>query len=393
MFSCSTNPELQLEELQVRNQQYVISSQRDTIIEGIKGTRIYIPAGAFQSKSDSLSVDIKECYELSDMVREGLSTYSDGKVLSSNGMINIRVFDGDNEVSLSDGKKLIIQFPKSNESKDMALFYADSVAGQMNWTIDSSQQFSVVIASIHRENNWGVTSSDRFLIDNMTIDRWSMMNGRRNAFYFFVALLNEEGLVDSIVNVRNIDEDIFKTINEYFSNNRDVLQGSFRSFTANQRYLVSILGKGHQYVSNKDFLKTFSQTYGDSLETIPVEDLEYYIFSSAKLGWINCDYFIDYPDGSADIVVEGETEDIVSLVIKGTNSCLNGVHKDGKHVFQNIPVGTSATFIGIRSDGGTTSFCSQEFIVEKNTPLKPVYNEIRNLEELDLLIKKLDSGT
>src|ERR1051325_7343937 len=73
-----------------------INNNADTIITGEKGTKILIPAHAFQMEDGTpangdVRVQLKECYSYSDMLAEGLSTHTDASTLQSAGMINVEV--------------------------------------------------------------------------------------------------------------------------------------------------------------------------------------------------------------------------------------------------------------------------------------------------------------
>jgi hypothetical protein len=66
-----------------------VNPKEEIVIKGNKGTAIYIPSDAFQfadgaTPTESVKIELKECYSLSDMIAENLSTIAaDGRILQS----------------------------------------------------------------------------------------------------------------------------------------------------------------------------------------------------------------------------------------------------------------------------------------------------------------------
>ncbi len=50
-----------------------------------------------------------------------------------------------------------------------------------------------------------------------------------------------------------------------------------------------------EYINLTEFEEKYKNVKIDKLESIPKSDLEYYVFNSQKLGWINCDRFLNEP--------------------------------------------------------------------------------------------------
>ena len=74
---------------------FEIDSNRDTLLKGESGTLIYFPTNAFQFSDGTkpqgkVSVELKECYTLSEIISEGLSTTSGSQLLQTAGMIYLK---------------------------------------------------------------------------------------------------------------------------------------------------------------------------------------------------------------------------------------------------------------------------------------------------------------
>src|SRR4051794_26838624 len=67
------------------SQSFQIDNSKDTLLHTANGALIKIAAGSF--KQDKVALEVKEAYSIPQMILGGLTTSSDGKPLSSGGMI------------------------------------------------------------------------------------------------------------------------------------------------------------------------------------------------------------------------------------------------------------------------------------------------------------------
>jgi cytochrome c2 len=109
-----------------------VDPKRDTTIYTSKGAIIEIPKDAIEANGQpTVQMEIKEAYDVSDMIKGGLLTESDGKPLSSGGMIYIRP-TGEKSVRITKPIKLAIPTASIN---DKMLLYKGEVKsdGKINW--------------------------------------------------------------------------------------------------------------------------------------------------------------------------------------------------------------------------------------------------------------------
>lgn len=105
-----------------------IDNSRDTIIRTVNGALIAINSGSFSS--GLVQLEIKEAYSLSSMILAGLTTESDGKPLSSGGMISVEAKDK-NVVLV---KPVSISLPADTLDPKMLLYRGKkNKDGRMNW--------------------------------------------------------------------------------------------------------------------------------------------------------------------------------------------------------------------------------------------------------------------
>src|SRR5258705_2415259 len=113
-------------------EQFMISNAADTIIETRNGVVFAIPAHAFNSGSDKIRLEIKTALNSYDIMRQGLSTTSNGALLQTAGMFYVNGYDGDQPVSLI--KKINVSVPAKEIDPAMQLFDGvEDSSGHINW--------------------------------------------------------------------------------------------------------------------------------------------------------------------------------------------------------------------------------------------------------------------
>jgi mono/diheme cytochrome c family protein len=131
VFSCNQTEKaisniLNLEALPVVT--HKINTEKDTLIELASGLRFKIPAGSIKTDGGEAELQIRVAMEMEDMLKAGLTTMSDGQPMSSAGMFEFEVKNG--EII----KAIQVEMPTDRIDEDMQLFKGKRDAnGQMNW--------------------------------------------------------------------------------------------------------------------------------------------------------------------------------------------------------------------------------------------------------------------
>jgi hypothetical protein len=119
--------------VELKKQLFEIDTRKDTVVVTKHGTVFAIPANAFESSSQSIVFSVQEAITPAEIIRAGLSTMADDKLLETGGMFNIQAYDSGKPVNIS--KEIIAETPTTVDSKNMKLFdgvvKADST---INWT-------------------------------------------------------------------------------------------------------------------------------------------------------------------------------------------------------------------------------------------------------------------
>ncbi|WP_205509316.1 c-type cytochrome [Longitalea arenae] len=114
------------------SQVFQIDNSKDTILHTKKGAIIRIPRGVLSSVNKTVQLEVKEAYSMQDILRAGLTTQSNGRPLSSGGMIYINAV-GENTVKIT--QKISIAIPAPFLEKNMQLFKGEMQSDStINWT-------------------------------------------------------------------------------------------------------------------------------------------------------------------------------------------------------------------------------------------------------------------
>lgn len=433
-----------LKDLTLPTTEFAIAANADTTIFGVQGTRIFIEKGTFQFAdgkpvTDSIKIGLREFYDKADMLLADLSTESDGKLLETSGMLNIAATSKGQAVEIKADKRIVVHFPKkdkwtSDSNEPMKLFYADGVAADAavpNWVVDTTS----LVKKTLKIASWGwwhpgPDDSTNYSFTPKDLDKneyyVNPLDLYLNAYDFKPETRKE---IES--NLNHNDYPNFESWNDfgiecemeitkegYIKNpkvNSKVSSASRKdiiSFLKNipqlepgrnkngeiiaRRGLLFIQGGQivPLYKTREEYLKSFDKKYA-GLEKNPIKsvasaELEYYIFSVAKLGWINCDRFW-YANDPINFVVDaplsGDTK--IKLVFNDINGVLMADIVDGKYVFSKVPAGSEATILAINTADGNLQAAIQQVTISEQ-PFQDLAFEEMTLEELKKELEKLN---
>lgn len=123
----------------LESQLFHINPQHDTIIETKNGVILSVPAGSFidrfgGSPEGIVDIEIKEAFTAYDIMRAGLSTLSDGRLLETGGMLYLNARSGTDNLSINQSKPLTTAIPVLNTKESMMLFEGErKTDSSINW--------------------------------------------------------------------------------------------------------------------------------------------------------------------------------------------------------------------------------------------------------------------
>lgn len=430
---CSTSPHAKKKRIPVKTLNDVLTNLspgtltyefdpgEDKLIRAEKGTVIFIPAGAFQFADGSLpngkvSIELKECFSIADMIGEDLSTLSGNQVLQTGGMIHIRASAGGKELSIRDGKAFVIGFPKNDAKDTMDLFYEIKDGnGKKTWGPDYKMyalpgEGGAASDSSAKEGDgrpirypvemtedlydygfsWDLTTSTLFDVT---------LKGRKQSILDYI---NDPGNIpDSVAKLFydngwrvqcdfNIDAtgrmNNFRLKNneltKYNKYAADVFLNFLRAAPAydlhnykeevppDWDYSLGVVGS--KLINWDRFKIKFREKFADyknkAIQKLDKEALSLYMFSATKLGWINCDKFWDTKDEKIDFYVKtaNPKDAKLQIVFSDIRSIMNGTLEGDRFVFNNVPLGRKIKIVGISYLDGKPTMSSMMGTTSRN---------------------------
>ena len=159
-------------------------SQNDTLRwTGNEGTQIIIYPNSFDSNDDTLTLFLKECYKLSDLLKYNLQTLTDTRgILQTKGMIYLNVIDSKgNKVMLSEGASIFAIFADTNVSSEYMLYNGIEKNNSIVWTNPTKRidKFRSIFFSIPKEGDEGYElyqNNELLYIEYLTMKRYGSSN-------------------------------------------------------------------------------------------------------------------------------------------------------------------------------------------------------------------------
>jgi hypothetical protein len=419
LIGCSINKQPSIQEkLAAPSQDYFIDANTDTLILGKEGTVIYIEKGSFKNGfgslvTDTIQITLQEVYKTSDILKSNVTMRSGDKMLETGGMIELRAYLKGEQLSLYYNKSIVVHFPKKNRTDSMRLFYGntksddDVLSSSIEWDLEESS----VPKIISKIQPWytkfeGVDDGHLVLADGT---KWyDTLNQIFNLSEVDIAyFLNKTSKIKYEVNKKGElryeeiqGSVITKEMKKKFIN-------IAKNFPLCRPYSIGgqpidMPGWFHiwsevrpaKFLSNESYLKQIEEKMSSSdisKSAISVAELQYYIFDSKQLGWMNCDQFINPNPIKEDFVVSvPKSENIfVKIIFKNYKTIMIGDEKKGKFIFKDLPIDEEVKVVVIDEKDGKpllriidTQTSGTTFKIEKVEPV--------TLVELQEKLKELD---
>jgi hypothetical protein len=389
-------------------QQYSINTSKDTIIICSKGTRIFFRAGSFMTESGkmvtgNIDLRVKEYYSIPDILLCNLTTKSNNEILETGGMLYIEAFSDGEICKLKSDAFIDIAFPSNEKKDDMELFYGEWTNENINWIPADSADLDKIYEKkdIDEEPIFPGGNEKLYDIILKNVDfKESISEGKSGICFITFTVMKDGGvsnvklvsgigakcdtqIVENLKKVSgfipgkkngkpvNVNENIFFKLNltEYSSSDYNI-------------FVDSILNNKNDHYDLNSFNSCHFSHY-----------MYHYIFTSAKLGWINCDRFLKDNRKKVDYVVDiGDNCEYVDakLVFKNYNSVIDGINSGRKFIFEDLPLDEEIILVVIKYDKGQyyLSFKKTKIspVVEKKLSFVPVTTQtLKN--EIDRLIR------
>lgn len=421
---------------------FEISANEGSIIRGEDGTVIYIPANTFEFKDGTnpkgkIKVELRECYTNASIIGQGLHTNSRGNILASGGMVYIAAKADGKDLEIKDGKALQLGFPKPNSVSEMDLFYSVKAPNGSSTWIPDYKMFELNQVEQSEEPNTESLTSPKHPIDltdndyrydlSLALGSGDLLEARivgyngnvrgylsdqstvsdsfARPFYLnewrvhLEVKLDEQGKMygyrldktDPILD-NDVTNDIIEAVKQtqkYFNSIPPIdFSTLYGGYQKNRYYALGIMGSRsidwHKY--KEKFRTKFQKSRDDASAKIKGFELDNYVFAVTKLGWINCDRFLDIPEDQKTDFIVNSTEKLehkVRLIFEnkeGERTIMNGETIDGKTIFKSVPIGQQITVLGIGLMNGNPTLAKSKTKISKSAFTLSNYKEVDIVE-------------
>ena len=336
---------------------FTIDQKNDTTLFCSEGTIIKISRSSFVYEDDDSNepvevvINVREYYKTDDIIFANLSTRSGDSILETGGMIFIEAVSGKRKCKLKEDTQFEISFPYELMKQNMQLFTGEFKNGNIDWIATQPLFRDFVVNSEKPEFPGGLARLQQFLNDNIEYPDSIAEKGHLRLTVSF--------MLDSLGNVLNpaINDSPFKSFNEAvlkaFSKMpkwkpAKMVGRSIRVFLKQQVLFYSSLAL--ERTEDSFYKLKFEETLSDtSINEIATVEIRRYIFSSSKLGWINCDRFYNNGNPKIDLLVKTNSyPDVdVKIVFHNFKGVLDGTGTSLGYIFKGVPIGENITVIAI----------------------------------------------
>lgn len=377
---------------------FLINNQKDTTIICAEKTKITITANSFVSvKTGSeikgkIKISVKEYYTIADIILGRLSTTSNGNLLETGGMLDINAIANEEKCDLKKGKTIALSFPKKSNKDEMQLFNGIWNKDEINWIVDKNS-----------------VDLNKIFID---VDEKPVYKGGNEALYKFIGrnyripddeisgkiytsfVVDKEGNVTNIKIKKGLSREADDQAIRVLKKLEKFTPGKIKGVPVNVMYNIPItiraedsdLATSRNY-SNKSVLEPYV-TKTD--ENIKADEINYYMFNSTKLGYINCDRFLNYIPSMVinyGVIVEDESNVSINIIYHRFKSIMRGALSPKKVVFYNSLLREKITIVAIKYSEGKPFLAIKETTTSEKSAKDLQFNPVTPEELKEEIIK------
>ena len=380
---------------------FSFQASKDTTIICKEGTSIRIKANSFISEktgkeiSGKVQIEVKEYYNISDIILSNLSTTSGNKILETGGMLHITATAENENCMIKKGRNLEIGFPYSGKKDDMTLFNGEWANDKMEWkqadTIKYVKEKIEVVQRSEPENAFVVVEEmpefpggelgfRRYIIQNARYT-YSAIKNRIEGKVIVTFVVDKFGQTNNIQIVSGLETTLDKVAVYLVSKMPAWKPARQRGIAVSCKYTIPIkftfknseftdeeirqskileekikdlkYDPGtRSYITNNEALdeKLEKRIKEDNLQEASIIDVDRYVFSVSQLGWINCDRFDNDKNPKTDfsILIDEQDKTIVNLIFHRIKAIVPGRIESNRIIFKNVPLGEKITIVALK---------------------------------------------
>jgi TonB family protein len=370
-----------------KSQFFSCNTAIETVLTGSEGTTLTIPKDCFETETGSIlrgvvKIELKEFLKPSDMVLANLVTQSGGKLLETGGMIYLNTSDSeDHNVKIRSKKDIKITLPKSPKAEEKQLFYGEKMSnGRINWTLpkpleDDFNNVGFTIVEQNPEFPDGQAALFKFIEKKMVYPNIAWQNRIEGTVYVSFTV-NRNGFINNVQVKRGIgggcNEEavrLVKSMPRWKPAKRNgVAVPTHYTLPIRFRLNNKNLPTNDRLIEAPSAL-AFANDTAKLDKFFEMEDTREYIMNTQKLGWINCDRFLNLQNTQrTDFVVWNNKPDAeICLVFKNYRTIVGAWSNSGtKAHFTGIPIGQPVFIVATSPDGGHFNISVTETVISKD---------------------------
>ncbi len=406
-----------LKELGSTLQIQIIKTDKPNTIVGKNGTIVIIPQNAIidesgNSYNDSITIELKENFTISDFILSNLQTLQNDKILVSKGMIYINAKDKNgNPLQIADNMSVRIQIPQKDYENNPKIFLGErDELGHINWLGPEEPSKELVPYPIKfiSKNRFATECLDYYGITKDTVNN-KYYNYYGNIEEFENTLLATREFKDRFswtcwdsvlsIYIKNIDKNMWENdelvikylirdsiryLNSWVCEPPKGVNGKPVTKIQIEAYESLVKDAKEEYHWQIEMFRNFARqklTKVDNSKLIDTTKLKeinsaFISYDAIKFGWVNVDYFFNDPKSENIKLIAKVSEEvsIVNLIINDRNVILSGLKKDKNEYwftktedgYNKLPKGERATIIAIGLNNNELSFGEIEFTIGEN---------------------------
>lgn len=382
-----------------QSQKRKVNTEKSASIIFKEGTKILIPANAFLDAKTGkpvigkIDLEVKEFYKLSDILMANLTTKSNDKILETGGMLYIDATLNGSELKLKPEKSINIVFKNSGKER-MQLFYGEELDNRINWKLNEELE-SIEVNEVTIE----VEEVKDYLIGSFNVREIPTYNGCedqdkdctiKEITKFISRKFNTE-IISGRKRIRIIIKvDETGKVTQVLTSNLDsILKEELNRVLMALPQMIPAKNNGKPIASQLLFPIVLSDGIDELIVTNSLtgtiianpkfgRDEDGSTLNSPKLGWINCDRFVNSRKKKIKykLKIKDSEGANVKMIFKSISSVLPSKKSNGEYSFGDIPIDEDVILLAIKKKG------NQLFLGIKEVKTKAI-------SEIDLNFKEV----
>jgi hypothetical protein len=405
-------PEAELHDITLKASEYFrIDPTQASEVHGREGTIVRIPAGSLVTEKQAPArgpvwVELKECYSMADILLSNLSTVSENNdLLETGGIVLVQASAQGQPLRVAEGQTIQIDMPASRRQPGMRLSRGLGDRRKLLRWVALTPEAEPAEEKFYTEPEkmpaYGKGPAD---INKLIRYPKQAVSKQTQGLVFAAFVVDEAGRVVNPKIVRGIgdgcDEELLRVLRQTSGRWKPGLQAGKAvkvkmvlpvRFAFHAGMASSLDSAANTEATPDSTMALANEEMPPSEPSFKAEPTDRYLFSSAQLGWLNCDR-VWHATGTpaTDLLATTDTDPgtNVYLVFREAKTLVTGQPEEGGYAFRNVPANKRAVLIGIRYQNDVPFVALHETTTGHHATEALAFRET-TLEELERMLAKL----